>query len=282
MLADIVDLLRCPQCSGVLTLEGGTVGCLSGHRFDMARQGQLNLLRGPAGANADTAAMVADRVAFLRTGHYAPIAELVATAAHGPVVVEAGAGTAYYLDAILSRLASGTTSPVRGIATDISVYACRRAAKLPRIGAVVADTWAGLPIRDGVADTVLSVFAPRNFAEFARICAPDGRVLVVTPLPEHLAEVRRTHRLMTVEEGKHHRLLADAQEWFVHDGHADLRYAIDLQPADLRHLIGMGPNAFHTRAAGTDEPLRTTITVRLDVFRRRHRMTMRDGTQRAV
>ncbi|MDO5683209.1 MAG: methyltransferase type 11, partial [Propionibacteriaceae bacterium] len=259
MLADVVDLLQCPHCAGSLSLMAGTVACRTGHRFDVARQGQLNLLRGAAGVNADTAAMVADRVAFLARGHYAPIAELVAQAAHGSVAVEAGAGTAYYLAAAVTSLRDAGTR-ARGLATDISAYACRRAAKVPHVGAIVADTWAGLPIRDGVADTVLAVFAPRNLSEFARICAPDGRVLVVTPLPDHLEEVRRSYGLMAIEDSKATRLLRDAESWLTHDGHQELRYSVDLSPTDLRHLIGMGPNAFHaaTRApdqASTDEPL---------------------------
>ncbi|WP_432558079.1 putative RNA methyltransferase [Granulicoccus sp. GXG6511] len=282
MLTDVIDLLHCPHCTGELTLTGGTAGCPAGHRFDVARQGQLNLLRRSAGANADTAAMVADRVAFLAAGHYAPIAELVASAAVGSVAVEAGAGTGYYLDAVVSRLAR-TAPGARGLATDVSTYASRRAAKLPRIGAVVADTWAGLPIRSGIADTVLAVFAPRNLEEFARICAPSGRVLVVTPLPAHLAEVRHTAGLMTIEEGKHERLLAEARTCLTHDRHEDLCYRIDLSPDEQRHLIGMGPNAFHTQPAGRPETsIATTVAVRLDVFRHPAASTAPGRGQRAV
>lgn len=273
MLGDVIGLLRCPHCARKLTLSAGTVGCSARHRFDVARQGHLTLLRGPAGATADTAAMVADRVEFLGAGHFAPIAELVATAALGSVVVEPGAGTGYYLGAVVARLA-GTAPEARGLATDLSAYACRRAAKLPRIGAIVADTWAGLPIGDGVADTVVTVFAPRNFAEFARICAHSGRVLVVTPLPEHLGEVRRTCGLMAIEARKHERLLADADSWLVHEGHEELRYGVTLAPVDVARLIGMGPNAFHRAAEADDDegagvPVAATVAVRLDVFRPR-------------
>lgn len=281
MIADVIDLLRCPHCAADLSLSGGTAGCSSGHRFDVARQGHLTLLRGPAGATADTAAMVADRAAFLAKGHYARIAELVSSAAVGTVAVEPGAGTGYYLDAVVARRPS---SAARGVATDLSAYSCRRAAKLPRIGAVVADTWAGLPIRDEVADTVLAVFAPRNLAEFARICARSGRVLVVTPLPDHLGEVRRARGLMAIEEGKHERLLNEAIDCLVHDGQEELRYELMLPRPDIALLIGMGPNAFHAggslprgpggdRPAGgsPESPFATTVAVRLDVFRPRSR-----------
>lgn len=213
--------------------------------------------------------MVADRVAFLATGHFAPIAGLVAGEASGDVVVEPGAGPGYYLAAVLAHRGL----PARGVATDLSAYACRRSAKLPRVGAVVADTWAGLPVRNRVADTVLTVFAPRNWAEFARICAPGGRILVVTPLPDHLAEVRRTRGLLTIEEGKHERLLTDARAAsLVHEGHRNLTYPITLSARQEASLIGMGPNAFHATAAGNGHsdsneiPAQVTVSVRLDSF----------------
>ncbi|MDO5498872.1 MAG: hypothetical protein Q4F67_04220 [Propionibacteriaceae bacterium] len=278
MLADVVDLLRCPHCADPLVLDGRTAGCARGHRFDVARQGQLNLLRRPAGATADTAAMVAARAEFLSRGHYAPIAELVVAAAadalpgdprpDGPVAVEPGAGTGYYLATVLDRLLE--TAPVaRGIASDLSAYACRRAAKLPRTGAIVADTWAGLPIRDAVADIVLTVFAPRNWSEFARICAPSGRVLVVTPLPDHLREVRLARGLMAIEKAKHERLLAEAEPWLRHAGHEGLRYRRTFTTDEITALVAMGPNAFHADAGAPTaktEPLETTIAVRLDAF----------------
>ncbi|WP_425308613.1 putative RNA methyltransferase [Ammonicoccus fulvus] len=264
MLGDVVDLLRCPHCGSSFVLESNGVTCPQGHHFDRARQGHLNLLRGPAGANADTAAMVAARAEFLLAGHYRPIAALVADAAVGLVAVEVGAGTGYYLHHVLDRLGPGS----RGIATDVSAYACRRSAKGPRTGAIVADTWAGLPIADGVADTVLAVFAPRNPGEFARICAPGGRVLVVTPMADHLAEVRRARGLMDIEHDKHDRLLASMTTHFSHRESRPLRYDLDLSPHEVDLLIGMGPNAFHADASNASDPapIRTTVAVRLDVF----------------
>ncbi|MDP9135674.1 MAG: 23S rRNA methyltransferase, partial [Actinomycetota bacterium] len=71
MLADVIDLLRCPHCGGALELDGGTGRCAAGHSFDVARQGYLNLLPGDARTGtADTATMVRARAQFLAAGHY--------------------------------------------------------------------------------------------------------------------------------------------------------------------------------------------------------------------
>ncbi|HLM28168.1 MAG TPA: hypothetical protein VK304_14490, partial [Thermoleophilaceae bacterium] len=166
MHPDAVALLRCPHCRHGLQLIDGSLGCDEGHRFDIARQGYVNLVPAPG----DTAAMVSAREAFLEAGHL----DFIPLDAHG-VVVDAGSGPAHHL------AATGAELP---LALDSSTAALRRAAR--RATAVGCDLWKELPLRAGVADTVLSVFSPRNGAEFARILRPGGRLITVTPGRGHL------------------------------------------------------------------------------------------------
>ena len=123
----------------------------------------------------------------------------------GPVL-DVGAGPGWYL--------AGAVEPVDariGLALDSSRFAARRAARAhPRVAAVVADAWSALPVRTASISTVLSVFAPRDLAEFARVLEPGGRVVAVTPEPEHLAELRERFGLLAVDEGKSDSLAADA------------------------------------------------------------------------
>ncbi len=89
--------------------------------------------------------MVQARADFLAVGHFASLADDLARAADevagsGRVpgcLVDVGAGTGYYLGAVLGRL------PERaGLALDISKFAVRKAARAhPRIGAVACDAW---------------------------------------------------------------------------------------------------------------------------------------------
>src|SRR5690606_17013079 len=88
----------------------GALRCARGHSFDVARQGYVNLLVGPAPAGAETADMLTARAELLGAGHFAPVAAALAETAAalapgwsdppGPVV-DAGAGTGYYLSAVL-------------------------------------------------------------------------------------------------------------------------------------------------------------------------------------
>ena len=179
VLADVSGLLQCPVCSSGLALGDGAVRCGAGHSFDVARQGYVNLVPG----NGDSAEMVEAREAFLGAGHFRPltgalVAEAMNVEAAG-AVVDVGAGTGHHLAYVLA------TPPERpGVALDTSTAALRRAARIhPRAAAVGADAWKPLPLRDGIAAIVLSVFAPRNPDELARILAPGGALLAVTPRP---------------------------------------------------------------------------------------------------
>lgn len=206
--------------------------------------------------------MVTARAEFLAGGHFRPVLELLAASATGTRVVEAGAGTGYYLSGVLDALGP----QARGVAADLSGYACRRAARLPRIGAVVADTWAGLPVADSVADTLLCVFAPRNPADFARMLAPGGRLLVLTPTGRHLAELREALGLLEVEPGKQERLVRSMAPHLQLHATRTLERTLTLPAADSRRLVLMGPNAFHNSDPVVPERCPVTLSVRLSVF----------------
>ncbi len=298
MLADAIDLLRCPHCGGRLELVEGAARCEAGHSFDVARQGYLNLLPGDARTgSADTAAMVRARTTFLSAGHYAPVADAVAGAAAagavadrptvadavadaadspepvggGPTIADLGAGTGYYLAAVLERLPGS-----RGVALDISKHALRVAARAhPRIAAVGCDAWAGLPLGDAVADVAVNVFAPRDPAELARVVAPGGTLVVATPNPGHLGELVASVGMLTVPERKRERLAGKLGGLFEPVSETAVERELTLGHDDLAALVAMGPSARHLsgdeiaeRVAALADPLAVTLSVTVASYRR--------------
>ncbi|HET7725226.1 MAG TPA: methyltransferase domain-containing protein [Propionibacteriaceae bacterium] len=257
-------LLTCPHCRGVLVLEPGQARCPAGHTFDVARQGHLNLLARPQPKNADTAAMLEARSRVLR-GLYADVVALVADTAatlRPRVVVDAGAGTGQYLAAVIDALPQAV-----GIATDVSVAAARRAASAhPRLASVVADTWRGLPVVDSAADLVLCVFAPRNPADFARLLPPGGHLLVVTPEPGHLAQLRATYGLLDLDPDKDTRLEQSLAGLFSPLASTRLSRGVAASANEVADVVAMGPNAFH--GARETGPATVEIDVRCRTYRR--------------
>jgi 23S rRNA (guanine745-N1)-methyltransferase len=289
VLDDVIGALACPHCGAPLARADAALRCASGHAFDIARQGYVSLLPAAGRADAgDSAAMVQARVDFLAAGHYAGLAGAVARAAAGAApdaavagtrvagtrvagcVVDVGAGPGYYLAAALDRLPGRA-----GLAIDASKFALRRAAHAhPRIGAVAADAWRGLPVADGAAALVLNVFAPRDGAELRRILDPAGSLLVVTPNPDHLRELVGPLGLLVVDPRKDERLTATLSPHFDLVGRQRYDETLRLDRRGVADIVAMGPSARHADAdalAGQirrlPDPLATTVSVTLSVLR---------------
>jgi 23S rRNA (guanine745-N1)-methyltransferase len=280
-LAAAADRLRCPHCGAALLVAGGSLACAGGHRYDIARQGYVSLLppRGLAHPG-DSSEMVAARDKFLGAGHYTPIADGVTAAALEAVgslgdrsgcAVDIGAGTGYYVARLLERLPGWS-----GIALDASRPALRRAVRAnPRIAAIACDAWQALPVRDGAADLALNVFAPRDGREIARVLAPHGALIVVTPTEHHLRELAPLPGMLTVDADKQERLRAKLSPLLTSVHRHPVEFELGLNRADAQALVGMGPSAHHVdtdqlerQLSAMPETLAVTASVVVETFRR--------------
>lgn len=278
--------LRCPSCGADLhAVPPLVLRCDRGHAVDVNKRGYASLLPPRTRVTGDNAEMLAARARFLGAGHYAPLVDaLVAALVDGgspvsvdePVrILDAGCGTGHYLRAMLDRLPSA-----HGLAADLSVAAVRAAVQgRDDIYGVVADTWAGLPVRDAAADLLLDVFAPRNMVDFHRMVAPGGRLAIVAAGPDHLRQLRDAGRAVGVQPDKRERILEAADPLFAPLSETHVRADLQLSASDVDLLLGMGPSAHHFaedgNATSTLPPSAShgTTTVTLDatihVMRRR-------------
>jgi 23S rRNA (guanine745-N1)-methyltransferase len=271
----VVDLLRCPVCSAAFACAGRTLRCRAGHSFDVARHGYVNLVPG----TGDTPEMVAARAEFLDAGHYRRLDDALAdeaaravgdaSAAAAGAVLDLGSGTARHLAAVLDAL------PDRlGLALDSSTAALRRAARAhPRAAAIGADAWKALPLRGDVAAIVLSVFAPRNAAEMARVLAPGGALIAVTPTTRHLYELVGSLGLLSVPDDKEDRLDAQLDPHFTLAGRGAIEHSMFLARDEAARIVRMGPSAWHVdqrsvaeRLAALPDPLTVTASMTLSRY----------------
>jgi 23S rRNA (guanine745-N1)-methyltransferase len=263
---------------------GQAIGCPKGHSFDIARQGYVDLTAGRVTHAGDRPEMVAARADLLSRGYFDAVAEAIQHAARPAVLAEAGltkydgkgfdleigAGTGHYLARLLD-----VDEDAVGLAVDVSKAALRRAARAhPRMAAVRADVWRGLPVADGTADLVLNVFAPRSGDEFARVLAPGGAVIVVTPEPDHLHELVAAAGLIGVDPEKQERLAATLGPRLRLESEQVIEAHVQMARNDAAAVIAMGPSARHVDLAGLaatlrrmPEPIAVTISVRLTVWR---------------
>jgi 23S rRNA (guanine745-N1)-methyltransferase len=163
----------------------------------------------------------------------------------GPVVLEIGAGTGHHLAGVLAALPAGAA----GVAVDVSKYALRRAARAhPRVGAVAYDVAGPWPVADGCVSVLLDVFAPRNPAEMRRVLRPDGLLIVVTPEPGHLAELRGPLGLVGMQPDKGDRLDERIADRFAPAIVERLDIPLVLSPGEAVDLALMGPTGHHRTA----------------------------------
>ena len=279
MLSHIVDILADPNDGTALSGadDFSRLVSESGHSFDVAKQGYVTLAAG-AGLKhkGDDMDMVNARETYLAMGHFAPFVEAVTGAVQDALdsasvaestpasILEVGAGTGYYLAHTLDSIAEA-----RGVGLDISPHAAKHLAKChPRVGAVVADVWERLPIRDESVDAISVVFAPRNPAEFQRVLAPGGQVIVLTPGAGHLDELREPLGILGVEEGKVERMYEQAEGFLEQAADpVDISFPIELDKASVAAQVGMSPSARHISAGELAErmaalPPTLTVTAR--------------------
>lgn len=237
--------------------------------MNVARQGYVSLLGRDSGTHtADDAAMIAARERVFASGFFDPLTAAITDAAlqpgaaaeEGPVL-DLGSGTGHYLASILDAMPGRV-----GIALDNSKFAARRAAKShPRAGAVVADIWDRLPVQDRAVSLLINVFAPRNGEEMSRVLADGGRTVVVTPRPDHLAELVEPFGLISVDPDKEARLERTLGPLGAEAESSLLTWQLEADRDLALDLVAMGPNAGRLEPAEAESvrdrlPDRTTVT----------------------
>jgi 23S rRNA (guanine745-N1)-methyltransferase len=228
-------------CGQALARHDRAYSCPSGHAFDVARGGYLNLLQPQdrrSTSAGDSAASVDARARLLAHGVGASIlAEIVSRAARldlpsDPVVADLGCGGGDALAALAGR------RRIHGIGIDLSTAAIARAVKQPgQLTWVVANADRRLPLLDARVHLLLSLNARRNPAECARVLAPGGFLVVALPAPEDLVELRERVQGARVTRDRAHGVVnehAPAFELLTRD---TVRERHTLEGALLRDLL---------------------------------------------
>jgi 23S rRNA (guanine745-N1)-methyltransferase len=193
------DYLVCPVCHGALSIHGHSLLCDGAngkrHCFDISRSGYVDLSH-RSGGGGDPKDAVADRTQFLNRGYYAPLADKICELCEkylpkNPFIVDAGCGEGYYSDKIAKLFSEGYL-----FGADLSKHAVHRASvRRNESGAknsfyAVASVF-DLPVLDGSAGGLVSMFAPVSEEEFSRVLADNGILIVGCAAPKHLYELKR-------------------------------------------------------------------------------------------
>ena len=263
--------LICPICGEQLHIRDKSCLCPNRHSFDIARQGYVNLLTGQQKHSlnpGDTREQVLSRRTFLEAGYYAPILEtLIETARNlgitGPIL-DVGCGEGYYS----SRLADALGADLLGL--DISKEAVRCAAAKYKNHRWVCATAAHIPVPDGSAGLITSLFALTLPEEFKRILSDDGYYFQVLAAEDHLLGLKS----VIYPELKHKQKdTVPELSGFELVRSIPIRFTFTVEGEQVQNLFSMTPHVFRIGKEGAQrlantQRLTDTASAVLNVYRK--------------
>jgi len=189
----------CPICESELRKENRQYCCLNHHSFDLAKEGYVNLMpsnKKKSKVPGDSKEMIDARREFLDKDHYHNLCVKIIESIDQHVsesiqtfdILDAGCGEGYYIDNIEKQI--NISRDVQVYAFDVAKEAIRLAAKRNKdINYFVASSFS-LPLQNDSFDFIISVFSPIAHEEFHRVIKPGGKLIVASPGPMHLYELK--------------------------------------------------------------------------------------------
>ena len=263
--------LCCPICGEQLNLNDRQYLCPNRHSFDLARQGYVNLLvvQQKHSLNpGDTREQVLARREFLEAGYYAPIADtLVETAKRLGIsgqILDVGCGEGYYS----ARLADAVGAQLTGL--DISKEAVRCAAAKYKGKQWLCATAAHIPVEDGSADLLTSLFALTLPEEFGRVLKQGGYYFQVLAAEDHLLGLKGI--IYDQLNFKEKNTVPELPGFTLQES-VPIRFTFTVEGQQIQNLFSMTPHVFRIGKAGAQrlrqtETLTDTASCILNVYRR--------------
>ena len=235
-------MLICPVCGNPLAFEGKTVVCENSHRFDVAREGYVNLLRTSKSGDriGDDKLSARSRRDFLNKGYYALLKNTLTEvfAEKSGSMLDICCGEGYYT----SALGENPNLDVYGF--DISKEMVRLGAKRGNATYFVANM-ASIPVADGSFDYAVHLFAPFHEKEFSRILKKGGMLYSVVPGAKHLWGLKE--KLYDTPYQNDEKLPETEKLTLVKTSRVSCMIHLE-NPEDIEAVFRMTPYYYHTSA----------------------------------
>lgn len=263
----------CPVCGCRLEKDGGSLRCTSGHCFDLAKQGYVNLLQSQKSSSkrhGDDKLMVKSRSDFLDKGYYDSLADKITsmigeTASSNMRLIDLGCGECFYT----SRVAKAFPDLAYG-GIDISKQALIAGSKRSKnISLAVASVF-NLPIEDEYCDFAMTVFAPHNSDEIHRVLKSNGYRLRAYPLERHLMGLKD----LIYEKPYLNEVERSAPDGFEIKEHVEIKEKIAVYGnEDIMNLFRMTPYYYKTGKSDQEKlynigSLETEIEFGIDLMKK--------------
>jgi len=240
----------CPLCTAPLSLSENnkSYACEKNHHFDIAKEGYLNLLPAQHKKSkdpGDNKTMMRARRDFLEAGFYqnmaAAITQMIQDYApnNSPLrLLDMGCGEGYYSRHITAHYQPSENLELHGV--DIAKNAILAAAKKQKNAHFVVASSHNLPYPEHFFDLLLRVYAPSDDQEINRILKEDGLLIIATPGPRHLWQLKE----FIYQDVNEHSLTAELPEQFEILHSERVHYRITPSSEQRMALLQMTPFAW--------------------------------------
>lgn len=259
-------ILRCPVCHTKLIKNQQQYQCDNDHRFDISKEGYLNLLLKQGRKEyGDTSEMIKARREFLNKGYYQLLSDRLIDLikeVNVKIVLDSGCGEGYYTDLIKKAIVN-----LDIIGVDIAKKAIKIAQKTNKDILYIVAHNQDLPIVSDSVDLVLNCFAPYDLNEYLRVLKKEGILIMITPAKEHLLQLKEVlYESVYLNEEK------DELNGFKLMNKEVIEYEIKLDDhKDIMALFMMTPYYHRTPQAGKIklaalDQLKTKISFMINIY----------------
>lgn len=245
--------------------------CTRHHRYDLSKNGYINLLNQSTATRYDKTLFDARR-RIMTAGFFEPLIQWLASHLSTLVVqhggsrnlrlLDAGCGEGSLLHLLGKQLLPSLPSTIMrdpvnftGAGIDVAKEGIKLASQgNEALGWFVADL-ARIPFTDGLFDCVLNVLAPAHYSEFRRVLRSGGVLIKVIPGNLYLAELRHfLHDEMKHNSNhsvyRYERTLKRFQEKFDSQLQEErIRYTFSLNDSTRADLLNMTPLIWNEKEA---------------------------------
>lgn len=234
---------QCLHCDQGLSLQDQSLSCPNGHRFDLSRQGYVNLSQTNHPSHYDQDLFVLRREIILNSPFYAILHQHLRKLVEESSlqrVLDAGCGEGSHLHHLSQVLAPSVTL----IGVDIAKEGIQLATDFNQSQFSLVADLAQLPFQAQTFDLILSILSPANYEEFHRVLKDTGRLIKVIPNSTYLQELRiAIARILNQPEEIYSNQDVEAvfRSHFSSVNYYDLHQVVPLTLTQRQQLIQMTP-----------------------------------------
>jgi len=268
--------LVCPICGNSLVKINASLKCDTGHSFDFAKSGYVNLLNPGKMNNAkagESKEMIRARSAFFSKGCYGKIREFLIDLIRDhkkDIIVDAGCGEGYYTEGVAENYPESTV-----IGFDMSKHGTEHGAKSSRAKKIENTFFSvsnifNMPLENESADIIINLFAPVSYEEFARVLKKGGYLIIGASGAKHLYEMKS----VLYEKVYLNELNVHENEAFLPICVKNLTYTAEISDKEtIMNLFTMTPYYHHTSDTDKEklmalDSLSTTVEVDFTILKK--------------